>query len=327
MDLNLNIPCANENINLLLNDINSPYKLDEAFRHSVMHNNNITDSILDYYCTDIYAHIPPNYMPTILHGHTYFEIVYVLSGNCTNYSGNQTLQLSEGDFMIMAPNTIHAISAFDDSCRVVNIMLRSSIFSKIFFDYFSENNILDSTFKNVFYNNKTNTYIIFHSKKDSTIKTLVLNLLDEIPKKRNLQNQIKESYVQLIFAHLLNRYSAFIEIFNDNTNSTKHEVNLILSYMNEHYKSLKLKEFSAFFGYSQRQISRILINYTQKNFSENINSIKMRKASNFLQNENKTIEEISEDLGYSTSYGFRKNFINYFGVTPSQYRKNIKKNL
>ncbi len=316
----LDTPSKEEAVLPLLSDEHAPYARDKTYQKSTVHQQNINDSILNYFHTDIYAHIPPNYMPTILHGHTYFEIVFVLSGHCINYSGNQILTLSEGDFLIMAPNTLHGISAFHDDCRIVNIMIRSSIFQKTFFEHFTKDDILYTFFNNVLYQYKTNSYLLFHTGTDKLIQTLVISLLEEIRHRHSYQEQVKQSYMQLLFARLLNRHSGHAAVYHDGINTSSHDVTLILAYMQEHYQKLKLADLAAFFGYSQRQISRILLNYTQKNYQENMIEIKMRKAAQLLLQTKASIDKITELLGYSTPFGFRKQFKEYYGVTPSNFR-------
>lgn len=319
-NLKLELPCDSDTVNLLLKCTYSPYYSDNAFQNSNISNNNITDSILDYYCTNIYSNIVPNYMPTILHGHTYYEVVYIFSGHCINFSGNQIFNLEKGDFMILAPNTNHAISAFNEDCRLVNIMIRATTFLEIFFKSFSESNILHSTFKNVFNNNNTNTFILFHTKQDDIIQYLNVQLLEETQKLSINNEKIRESLLQMMFIQLESRHSGHSEVFSDDVINANKDVSLMLNFMNIHYNTVKLSDLSIFFGYSERQISRILFSQTQKSFSEHIISIKMNKAVYLLKTTSLTVDEISEIVGYSTTYGFRKKFKDFFEITPSEYR-------
>ena len=324
-ELHLDSPCRQSDVLSLFKAEDSPYFKDKSYQVSTVFHNNIDDSILNYFHTDIYAHVPPNYMPTLLHGHTYLEIVFVLTGECKNYSGNQILHLSEGDFLILGPNTQHGISAFNDRCRIVNIMIRSSIFQKTFFSNFTENDILHTFFSDVLYRYKTNSYLLFHTGTDTLLKTLVINLLEEIRYRRPYHEQTKEAYLRLLFARLLNRHTVHANVYHDGISNRNHDVTLLLAYMQEHYQTLKLSDLALFFGYSERQISRILINYTQKNYQENMLEIKMRKAVQLLLETDCSIDKIADMLGYSTPFGFRKKFKKRYGTTPFAFRKASRK--
>lgn len=112
---------------------NSPYKLDDEWKIANPKSEIFYDTLLDHYHTDIYAMIPPNYMPLLMHAHTYFELAYVLEGTYINYSGNQELTLKEGDMLILAPDTAHAISAFSGNCRMINVMIKKRILQRYLF--------------------------------------------------------------------------------------------------------------------------------------------------------------------------------------------------
>lgn len=74
----------------------------------------------------------PRYCPFYLHEHAYFEMIYVISGSCTQSLGeDRSIELSEGDLCILAPDVVHGISAFHD-CLVMNILIRRSTFMDIF---------------------------------------------------------------------------------------------------------------------------------------------------------------------------------------------------
>lgn len=65
----------------------------------------------------------------------------------------------------------------------------------------------------------------------------------------------------------------------------KQEKNIIfiLKYIELHYATLTLPELSAFFNYSERQLTRILKNYTGKTFSTLIQDIRLSRAAELLK--------------------------------------------
>jgi hypothetical protein len=146
-----------------------------------------------------------------MHWHTFFELAYVLEGTCTNYSGNQRLELKKGDLLILAPGTSHGIGAFTDSCRIINVMIRTATFEETFFNKFYEDDVLFSFFKNVLYHYKKNTYILFHTGEDA----LLLCLLEEIQPHHSYQEQIRISSLSLIFSRIMDKHAATAIVFGD----------------------------------------------------------------------------------------------------------------
>lgn len=319
----LDEPCPPEKLQELIDCPDAPFRIDPDLAAINKSGNVIGDSILNIHDTDIYASIAANYSPPVLHTHTYIEIVYLLSGHCINYSGNQVLHLKKGDFLIMAPNTLHGISAFNPDCRLVNLMIRTSIFETTFFNSFSEYDILYKFFHTVLFQYKVNSYLLFHTDPDEFMRSIVIQLLNETEHRHSYQEKLKISLVQILFTQILNRHADSAVVYSDGVNDLNHDVALILSYMQRHYQDLTLKDLATFFGYSERQLTRILIKYTDENYRENMNHIKMRKAKQLLEETDLTIDTITGMLGYSTPYGFRKNFKSEYGITPNEYRRSV----
>lgn len=93
----------------------------------------------------------PRYLPAFLHKHDFFELLYVISGHCTNTVFNRSLRMSSGDICIIAPGVVHSISAFSEDDIVLNIIIRKSTFEKSFFGLLEGDDILSDFFKRAFY--------------------------------------------------------------------------------------------------------------------------------------------------------------------------------
>ena len=66
----------------------------------------------------------PRYLPVFYHEHDFFEIIYVLSGTCTNSFRDSTEKLTAGDLCLLAPNVRHGILAVEDDSIILNILIR-----------------------------------------------------------------------------------------------------------------------------------------------------------------------------------------------------------
>lgn len=75
---------------------------------------------------------------------------------------------------------------------------------------------------------------------------------------------------------------------------------------------------------SEKQICRIIkkdVNLTTKQY---INSIKLEASKQLLAYSQKTIDEIAEELGFSSAYYFNQFFKREEGYPPGVFRKNVK---
>lgn len=85
-------------------------------------------------------------------------------------------------------------------------------------------------------------------------------------------------------------------------------------------KEISLKQLSIKFNYSERQMARILKEYTGKTFINIIQDIKLQNACALLKNPDISINKIIDSVGYSNSTHFYKIFKKSYGVTPIDYR-------
>ena len=65
---------------------------------------------------------------------------------------------------------------------------------------------------------------------------------------------------------------------------------------------------------------------------ETLNSFIIRKriekaAAQLLHHKEKTITEVSEDLGFNDLSSFSKAFKKFYGISPNQFKKKVLKNL
>ena len=95
----------------------------------------------------------------------------------------------------------------------------------------------------------------------------------------------------------------------------------ILKYIDLHADTLTLKELSDFFNYSERQMARILKDYTGQTFTGLVQSTRMTKACRMLKHPDIPISDIIEAAGYSNASHFYDVFKKIYGMTPAQYRK------
>jgi AraC-like DNA-binding protein/mannose-6-phosphate isomerase-like protein (cupin superfamily) len=268
----------------------------------------------------ISVNIHPNYHPPVVHDHTFFELICVVDGKGINVSGNQTIKLTAGDIIILAPGTRHSLFTFDDDSFVMNILISPSIFKETFFLLFSESDTLRVFFSSVLFNYMIDSFIYFPLEPDPVIMS-VLSQLNNLPSSNCFySDKIMVTSISFLFARLLYRYEKNVVIYNDIFLGVHQNVAYILHYMQQHYATVTLSELSKVIGYSERHLLRILKTYTGKGFKEIVQYLRVQHAAKFLIESDKTVEEISAICGY-TPKALRKIFVAQYGSSPSEYRK------
>lgn len=260
------------------------------------------------------------YSAAFKHSHSFFEIICVLNGSCTNHFNSQVLHMHTGDICIVAPKTIHAVSAFSDDCIIYNLTVRSATFERTFLNPLPQYGILFDFFSHAIHAPGSETYIYFQTGEDTVILELIQEMIDEFENQKNYYDALLNSLLVNFFIKLLRRHEKDVLVPNPTGNGDEKNMIYMLRYLAEHYDTITLKEFSQFFNYSERQMARILNEYTGKSFTGLIQNIKLAKACELLKNPHISIQDIINAVGYSNTSHFYRLFKKRYHSTPTEYR-------
>ena len=289
----------------------SPYFLDEDYTFNKKKDYNVI--ALKHY----------RYTPIFKHKHSFFEMLYVYSGNIEqNIMGNQ-ISLNEGDICIIPPGVEHSLGIFND-CVVINVLIRSTTFNDTFLEVLSDENILSSFFTKILYTKNYNNYIIFRTHNSSQIRTFMSNIIIESIDSEQYSNKILDNFLMILFAHLLRDKKNSVELPKELQKSTSH-LTSILTYIQRNYKTVTLDDLSKEFHFSVPYLSKLIKANTGHTFKEMIQTIKLNKAIELLTSSDLKILNISDTIGYEDPNHFIRTFKKIYGISPNQYRQKINK--
>lgn len=325
-EFTLNKPKTVKDVSSLLDsliDYKNQYNLDSTYNPArEFMQENIIPAPYDVF---ISRHL--RYSPCFMHTHSFFEVVYVLNGFCTNKIASQSIEMKKGDLCILAPGTSHAISVFNDDCVIFNLLIKASTFERAFFGTLVNNDILSSFFSRALYAPSSEAYLLFSTKDDLRIQNLVLEIYSEFQCDLPYSERMLNTITTNLFINLLRNHEKNVLVPNPSGNTVETNIIKIMNYISNNYKTITLKELSSFFNYSERQMSRILKDYNGKGFVNIIQDIKVQKACELLRNADISINNIIDMVGYSNTSHFYRVFKKQYNMTPIDYRnKYISRN-
>lgn len=98
-----------------------------------------------------------------------------------------------------------------------------------------------------------------------------------------------------------------------------------LEYIENHFdERLTLDDMASLCNISSSYFSKLFNRITGENFSNYVNTVRIRKACELLENGDLPITTIAFDLGYEDISYFDKVFKRLTGVTPSQYKSGCR---
>ncbi|MEW8972739.1 MAG: response regulator [Tissierellaceae bacterium] len=105
--------------------------------------------------------------------------------------------------------------------------------------------------------------------------------------------------------------------------------NQAILYIKENFtdNDLSLKNIAEKLHISQPYLTKIIKEKVGTNFTDYLNKLRIEMSIKLLLDKKhyRTINEISDMVGYSTQHYFSRAFKNYMGVSPNQYRNNQAK--
>lgn len=92
----------------------------------------------------------------------------------------------------------------------------------------------------------------------------------------------------------------------------------------KHTEDISLQSVSEHFQMSPKELNRILSYKVERNFNEFLNFVRVNHASELILETDKSILTIALEVGYKIEKTFSRNFLQLRGMTPGEFRKNVK---
>ncbi|MDO4285076.1 MAG: AraC family transcriptional regulator [Eubacteriales bacterium] len=268
---------------------------------------------------NVYLIKHPRYAPFYLHSHGYFEMIYVISGRCTQKFQDHICTLQTGDVCVLSPEIQHGIEVFDESV-VLNILVRRSTFLDIFMNALRDKTRLNLFFLESLYAKKKIPYLLFHTDGDETIRNYILDMYLEQMNTDEYSDRIICSILTIFFTQLTRRHGKHIE-YPRNRVQRNDSDEQILSYMMNHYDTVTLQTLSEKFHFSPSYCSKLIKSFSGRTFSELLTAIRLSQGENLLLLSQLSVAAISERIGYQNPETFIRSFQRQYGMSPSQYRR------
>lgn len=95
-----------------------------------------------------------------------------------------------------------------------------------------------------------------------------------------------------------------------------------IDFMHEHFmQSINIRDVAKSVGIERSHFSTVFTEQVGTSPSKYLKKLKMEKAAEMLKETNYSITEIALSVGYSDLFPFTRAFTQYYGASPSEYRK------
>ncbi len=99
----------------------------------------------------------------------------------------------------------------------------------------------------------------------------------------------------------------------------------ILCYIDNNYQNnIKLETIAPLFGYNSAYLGKLFTKSIGENFNSYVDHRRIEHSKKLLERRNIKVYEVSDLVGYKNVDYFHKKFKKYVGISPAEYRKQLK---
>jgi AraC-like DNA-binding protein len=254
-----------------------------------------------------------------MHGHSFSELVIVLSGSGTNVTETESYPLSRGDVFVLNGESVHGFENSNhlalcnlmyDPVRLMNIqqdLVMCAGYQALF--------VLEPLCREHYgFKGKLNL--------DEAELGKVVSLLHGMDEE---QTQRSAGYHSLLSAYFM---QLVVLLSRSYTLSAKQPTTAMLrlanavSYLESHYQEpLTLEELAKQAKLSKNQFVRIFKKAFGTTPIDYLIDLRIQKAKKLLEQSSRTISQVAFEVGFSDSNYFSRQFQYHLGISPSEYRK------
>ncbi len=244
------------------------------------------------------------------------EILFVLKGAIKVGIETETNILNKREIEIINANEVYWVKSVDKDNLVLIINIDPNFFERYY----------DDAKETFFYTDSSNKVDQEDEKYYILRKYLSILLFEVVSKIDDYEDKIEENLLEMMY-HLLNN---FHYLFYEGENLEEDEEQLeryhrIVKYLSNNYMNkVSLQDIAEKEFLSSQYLSYKIKDTFGLGFNEYLNQIRVEESTKLLLDTDRSISDISEEVGFSHVRYYNKHFKIHYNMTPLQYRKKYK---
>lgn len=259
-------------------------------------------------------HIPHKGLMAAEHWHDYYEILYIVDGDCLQVIDRREQSVRTGDVVIIEPGDLHGTQAVSETGATVFVLQffpaalnfnNTSADRSQYLDAFLDEGRLCSG------------YLCKPYACEREIARVASQISEEYTLCRQGYRLIVKGLVYEFLGYL-NRNGETVQ-FQTADDARLQTIREVCRYVEERYTAPpSLAETARAFGYSTAHLSRLFKRITGKNWKAYVDYVRIQEAKRLLRYEKRTVTETADRLGYGSVASFHRAFKRVTGGNPSQ---------
>jgi AraC-like DNA-binding protein/quercetin dioxygenase-like cupin family protein len=253
--------------------------------------------------------------------HDYFELLYFHSGEAIYQVQGRTLRVREGDLFVMGSTSLHRMIDYPRGRVRAGVLyflpelIRSGDGAEEEVEYLMPFLVQNSSFPHV---------IPAHTRIPLQVFDLMKRTNAELPAASNRARLSIKTYLKMILVLLVNHYASFRgteETFN-HKNRDLERLRPLFKFIDQHYaEPLSVEQAASLICMSKSHFMRFFKQVTGHSFVSHLSRFRIAKAQSLLTSADKSIAEISQEVGFYDQSYIGMIFHKLVGLTPREFRQ------
>lgn len=256
------------------------------------------------------------------HDFIYFNYAYHNDYAALSDTDGNLITIHQGECYIGQPFSGYALRSIPGvESTVIGVLIKKEVFFRNFLQTFSSDNTLFHFFLDPEKEKYSDKYLHFSFEKVPQVRSLLEMMVLEYANRGKDTQQVLTSMAITLYLFVSRAYRSGANLTTNAKTGASEDtpVSQILAYMDDHFRSVSLKELAEQFSYHPNYISGMLHKETGKTFSEILLEKRMEHALVLMKGTDLSNEEIADILGYTSTTNFYKAFRRYYNMTPREY--------
>ena len=165
----------------------------------------------------------------------------------------------------------------------------------------------------------------YHDAQDMEIFKLVRSILDECRNKKEYSNEVIRGLLLALVIVIARENESEGEFHEKTGYSNLEHITVALDYIHNNFKDdISVKMLASECGLSETHFRRVFKDSVGMSPIEYITLVRIENANELIRTTRYSMSEVAYRVGYPTVSTFNRNFKKILGISPFQYRKNIK---
>ena len=248
------------------------------------------------------------------------EIIEITAGKVIVQIGTEFAEAHAGDFLYVPPTMVFKIEATEGEAG-----MRSMVFDSSIIEENMEN--FDTEIFYMFYVQSKNKIVVFGKEHPvyKTLKKYMQESYDEYVSKDVCYKLPIRANIYLMMTALLRYYCGSKNELDRMIYHNVMRLRPVITYIAEHYKEkIYIETLSDMITVSPDYFTKMFKDSIGRTPIDYINGLRINRAMQMLATTETSVNDISDQLGFSNSNYFHKIFKQYMDTSPAAYRKMVK---